>query len=127
MDDVASNICLALKGGDKMTAVTHPSDTTMSFMLALLRGKGLHSFTFELNSSTFGTHLWVTLGYVGHKDSSQVELKVNECKSLLRGDYGKSVLDPAHLLVVVNGRGSHSSTIQLNLRHFGQTSPCPPV
>jgi len=56
LDDVASNICQALKGGDNMTALTHPSDTTMSFMLALLRG-----------------------------------------------DYGKSVLDPAHLLVVVNG------------------------
>jgi len=33
-------------------------------------GRGLHSFTLELNLSTFGTHSWVKLGYVGHKDSS---------------------------------------------------------
>jgi len=32
--------------------------------------RGLHSFTLELNLSTFGTRLWVELGYVGHKDSS---------------------------------------------------------
>jgi hypothetical protein len=25
------------------------------------------------------------------------------------------------------GRGLHSSTFQLNLSHFGHTSPCPPV
>jgi len=30
----------------------------------------LNSFTLELNLSTFGTHSWVKLGYVGHKDSS---------------------------------------------------------
>ena len=33
-------------------------------------GRGLHSFTLELNLSTFGTHSWVKLGYVGDKDSS---------------------------------------------------------
>jgi hypothetical protein len=33
-------------------------------------GRGLHSFRLELNLSTFGTHSWVKLGYVGHKDSS---------------------------------------------------------
>jgi len=27
----------------------------------------------------------------------------------------------------VSGRGSHSSTSQLNLSRFGHTSPCPPV
>jgi hypothetical protein len=33
-------------------------------------GRGLHSFTLVLNLSTFGSHSWVKLGYVGHKDSS---------------------------------------------------------
>jgi hypothetical protein len=30
----------------------------------------LHSFTLELNLSTFGTQSWVKLGYAGHKDGS---------------------------------------------------------
>ena len=33
-------------------------------------GRGLHSFTLELNLSTFGTQSWVKFGYVGHKHSS---------------------------------------------------------
>jgi len=33
-------------------------------------GRGLHSSTQEPNLSTFGTHSWVNLGYVGHKDRS---------------------------------------------------------
>jgi hypothetical protein len=32
-------------------------------------GGGLHSFTLEINLSTFETHSCVELGYVGHKDS----------------------------------------------------------
>jgi len=32
--------------------------------------RGCHSYTLELNLSTFGTPAWVKLGYVGHKDSS---------------------------------------------------------
>jgi hypothetical protein len=44
---------------------TNPSKEKNEFV-----GRGLHSFTAELNSSTFGTHSWVKLGYVGHKDSS---------------------------------------------------------
>ena len=35
--------------------------------------RGLHSFTLELNFSTFGTQSWVKLGYVAHK--AQVELR----------------------------------------------------
>jgi hypothetical protein len=35
-----------------------------------LGGRGLHSFTTELNLSTFGINSWVKLGYVGHIDSS---------------------------------------------------------
>ena len=37
-------------------------------------GRGLHSFTLELNLSHFGTHSWVKLGYtVGRR--AQIELK----------------------------------------------------
>jgi len=32
--------------------------------------RGLHSFTSDLNLSTFGTQPWVQFGTVGHKDSS---------------------------------------------------------
>jgi hypothetical protein len=32
--------------------------------------QGLTLVHFQLNLSTFGTHSWVKLGYVGHKDSS---------------------------------------------------------
>jgi hypothetical protein len=35
---------------------------------AKLNGRGLQSFMVELNLSTFGTHTWIKLGYVG-KDS----------------------------------------------------------
>ena len=36
--------------------------------------RGFHSFTLELNLSTFGTHSWVKLGTWGTK-TAQVELK----------------------------------------------------
>jgi len=32
--------------------------------------RDLHSFTLGLKLSTFGTHSWVKLGYIGHKNSS---------------------------------------------------------
>ena len=46
---------------------------TPAFMapeLFMVWSRGLHSFTLELNLSTFGSHSWVKLGYVGQKDSS---------------------------------------------------------
>ena len=39
-------------------------------IVPVVGGGGLHSFTLELNLSTFGTHSWVNLGYSGHKDRS---------------------------------------------------------
>jgi len=50
-----------------------PAWTAMPSMPIIARRpclRGLHSFTLKLNLSTFGTHSWVKLGYVGHKDSS---------------------------------------------------------
>jgi len=41
------------------------------------RGRGLHSFTLELNLGTLGTRSWVKLGYVGTK-SAQFELKCEQ-------------------------------------------------
>ena len=51
-------------GGNMDTELLTPADGPA--------GRGLHSFTLELNLSTSGTHSWVKLGYVGHKDSSRL-------------------------------------------------------
>jgi hypothetical protein len=46
------------------------ASSSLSWKPSAASGRGLHSFTLELNLSTFETHSWVKLGYVGHKDSS---------------------------------------------------------
>jgi len=48
----------------------HRSETAEIAIEAGAQTGGLHSYTLELNLSTFGTHSWVKLGYVGHRDSS---------------------------------------------------------
>jgi hypothetical protein len=59
------------------------------------------------------------VGLRGHKDS-QVELKVNESKPLAAGPAAGRlfVRSQAQVQRVLQGRGLHSSTSQLNLSRF---------
>jgi hypothetical protein len=74
-DDVASNIniCEALGGGCVPGAARAGLPVRVQPVpraVAQIAGKGLHSFTLELNLSIFGTPSWAKLGYAGHKDRS---------------------------------------------------------
>jgi len=51
--------------------VTSQSEVGVACETLLMEaGAYIHSFTLEYNLSTFGTHSWIKLGDVGHKDSS---------------------------------------------------------
>ena len=50
-----------------------------------MRGKGLHSFTLELNSSNSRTHSWIKLGYTVDR-RAPVSSNGNESKPLVTGE-----------------------------------------
>ena len=80
----AGGRCSVLGAALLQTVLKFPPDTTPQFVESVASltaaeaisaacdagGRGLHSYTSELNLSKFGTHSWIYLEYVAHKDSS---------------------------------------------------------